>query len=35
MTKYGILQIAHACDQINTEQKANKQSVASWNNFLK
>lgn len=35
MTKYGILQIAYACDQINTEQRANKHSVGSWNNSLK
>ena len=35
MTKYGILQTAYARDQINTEQRANKHSVGSWNNSLK
>lgn len=35
MTKYGILQITYACDQINTERKPNQHSVGSWNNSLK
>ena len=33
-TKYGILQITHARDQINIGQRANKRSVGSRNNSL-